>query len=131
MEDSDYLFTKLLDINFILVNIAILCIYKGIYRFIDKNYIKQAKPLSIAVLGGVIFLVVEETNTDHGTNIIWTLFATVLIWLWAQASLNFESRKFKSGPKENSINAFYLPPPCKKTKEFSDNDIPFYVRFTL
>ena len=131
MEDSDYLFTKLIDIKFILVHIAILCIYKGIYRIIDKDFIKQVKPLSIAALGGIIFLAVDETNTDLGVKIIWTLFATVIIWQWAQASLKIESRKFKSGPKENSINAFYLPPPCKKTKEFSDNDIPFYVRFTL
>ena len=132
MEDSDYLFTKLLDINFILVNIAILCIYKGIYRFIDKNYIKQAKPLSIAVLGGVIFLVVEETNTDHGTNIIWTLFATVLIWLWAQASLKIRSRKFESEQTAgDSFRGFHLPRTCKRTYQFTKSDIPFYVRFTL
>lgn len=132
MEDSDYLFTKLIDIKFILVHIAILCIYKGIYRIIDKDFIKQVKPLSIAALGGIIFLAVDETNTDLGVKIIWTLFATVIIWQWAQASLKIRSRKFESEQiAGDSFRGFHLSRTCKRTYQFTNSDIPFYVRFTL
>lgn len=120
-------------LGFISIFIALLCIYKSVYRFIDKELIKQAKLFSVLGLGFAIFYLLGETDMEIMEQIIWTVVATLFIWFISHSMLNKDvTKKFKSEEKDkNSAEYFFTPTVYRKTNQFTNKDIPFYVRFTL
>lgn len=120
-------------LGFISIFIALLCIYKSVYKFIDKEMIKQVKLISAIALGVVIFYLLNKTDLQVAGQLIWTSIITVVIWFVSHSALNRDaSEKFKSEEKDkNDVKSFFAPTVYRKTNQFTNKDIPFYVRFTL
>lgn len=120
-------------LGFISIFIALLCIYKSVYRFIDKEMIKQMRLISVIALGVAIFYLLNQTDLQISGQIIWSLVITGIIWYVSHSALNKDvSEKFKSEEKDkNDVNSFFTPTVYRKTNQFTNKDIPFYVRFTL
>lgn len=120
-------------LGFLSIFIALLCIYKSVYRFIDKEMIKQAKLISAIALGITIFYLFKQTNLETIGQVLWTIVITLMIWIISHSALNKSvSSKFKSEEKDkNDAKSFFAPTIYRKTYQFTNKDIPFYVRFTL
>ncbi len=120
-------------LGFISIFIALLCVFKSVYKFIDKELIKQAKLFSVLGLGFAIFYLLNETDMEILEQVIWTVVATLFIWFISHSMLNKDvTKKFKSEEKDkNSAEYFFAPTVYRKTNQFTNKDIPFYVRFTL